>query len=280
MLEDDETRGKRPPRPGESMSHQVPFLQRDMLSYGKEASLELIVKSNSTTGVTLKVYGGTKHSLINAKHKTASDGSLVTTTQNIDDFPIFLSIDDPSLANVQGDTFVSVSLRINKDISLALVSGFVYELKPLTYPNNTMRDVIPNRGEIGIVQSADPATETQVSLTVPSNEIWLVMYALIRLVTGADAGARQLFLIFTPATGGRLAMWSTETQAADKTRDYTFTQIGQVPTVLVPTDIEVNLPAALWLEPSTVITTEITTTQDNDNLSALTIMREKFYTGT
>ena len=280
MLEDDDKRGSGHANPSAAMSHHVPFLQRNMLSYGKEATFELIVKSKSTVGVTLRISGGTESGLINVRHKAASDGSLETTTHKIDDFPIFLSIDDLEAVNVQGDTFVSVSLRINEDVSLSLVSGFVYELKPLTYPQNTMQDAIPNRGEIGIVQSTDPPEEAQVSLTVPSNEIWLIMYALIRLVTGVDLAARQLVLVFTPPTGGRLAVFNVTTQNENTTTDYTFAQSTDLTSTGLEPDVKVELPRELWLEPSTVITTAIRNIQDNDNLSALTIMREKFYTGT
>lgn len=280
MLEDDNRKRTNPIWPEHSTSHQTPFLERDMLRYGKEAAFELIVKSKSTTGVRLRISGGTRHSLISARHDAATDGTLTTTTHSIDDFPVFLSVEDPSETDVQGETFVSVSLRINKDVSLPLVSGSVYELKPLTYPSNTMRDTIPNRGEIGIVQSADPAVGDDVSLTLDDDEIWLVHWAAIQFVTDSTVTNRRILIRFKPTTSGPITIIAGALQGASMTRDHTYAQWGFLQDSAESSDLIQVMPANLWLEPSTVISTAVTGGQAGDDFGPLFIMREKFYTGT
>ena len=280
MLEDDKTRTSKSSHPNNHQGSSMNFLSKDILSYGPNTTFELIIKSKSTTGVSLRIAGGSKSSLISVRHETASDGTLKTTTHGIDDFPLFLSVDDPGLANVQGDTFVSISVRINKDISLPLVSGFVYELKPLTYPSNTMKDMIPNRGEFGTVLTADPDANDDISLTIPSNEIWRVMWIHVQLVTDATAGSRNLHLKFTEPNGAHIDVFPNAFQTASKTFDYSFAQYGGMAIGDDDTEIQVMLPDNIWLTPLSVISTLLKNDQSGDNFGPMTIMREKFYTGT
>ena len=280
VLDDDADRATGTQHQDNLKRQSLPFLHRNMLNYGREATFELIVKSKSTTGVILRIAGGTRSSLISTRHETATDGTITTTTHNIDDFPIFLSVDDPDLTDDQGETFVSVSLRINKDISLPLMSGSVYELKPLTYPSNTMRDPMPNRGEIGIVQSADPAAGSNASITIDNDEIWRIIWASIQLATDGTAATRRLHLRFTPDTAGEISTFSDSNHTANITRQYSFVQFGEISDSLDSTKVLGPMPSEMWMEPSTVIAAVVINIQSGDDLTPLVIMREKFYTGT
>lgn len=280
MLEDDPSLISNPSHPNNFMSHHAPFLHRNMLSYGREASFELIVKSKSKAKQPLRISGGTRSSLISIRHDTGAGGTITTTTHSIDDFPIFLSIEDPGLVNFQGDTFVSVSLRINKDISLPLVSGYIYEMKPLTYPSNTMQDMIPNRGEFGMVQSSDPGAGEQISITLAANEIWRMLWANITFVTSSQVGNRTIQINFKDDQGGQLTCSSPQSQAESLSRSYSLAQFGDPRTSGVDNDIAINLPDNTWLTPSTVISTAVENETSSDNFGILFIMREKFYTGT
>ncbi len=262
------------------MSHNAPFLHRNMLAYGREATFELVIKSKSTSGVSLRVAGGTRSSLISVRHKTATDGALKTTTHRIDDFPIFLSVDDPSLADPQGKTFVSVSLRISEGISMPLMSGSVYELKPLTYPTNTMRDPMPNRGEIGAVLSAVPSAGAEVSITLDDDETWLVMWMEFAMTGDGTGGTRNVRVTFADPLGRSLLLFGPNAHSIAATRKYILSQLGDPRSNSQDVNFPINLPRGLWLSPSSVIATDTSGIESGDQFTAMIVMREKFYSGT
>ncbi len=273
-----------PPRPdggfgGDLQGQALPFLHRYMLNYGQEATFELQIRTQSTTDLRLQISGGTRSALINHKLNAGTAGDTATTTIRIDDFPIFLAVSDNDGTETQGNTFVTVNLLINGELVYNLLSGYVYAGKPLSWPAHNSKDLLPNRGEIGIVVSANPAAGAEITLTLDDNEIWLVHWASLQLVTDANAVSRRVHLVFTPDTAGLLHFFSDANQIESLTRDYMFSQLGDISDREDDTRLLIALPTNLWLEPATVISTDTTNFQVGDNFSVLTVMREKFYVG-
>ena len=265
--------------PGTDENQALPFLHRYMLNYGPEAVFELQIRTQSSTNINLRIAGGTRSALINHKLLAGSGADAKTIDIRIDDFPIFLAVTDIGGGEIQGNTFVTVNLIINGQIVACLMSGYVYPAKPLTYPDNKLQDLLPNRGEISIEVGADPAAGAEAILIMDDNEIWRVMWAAIQLVTDANAANRRVHLVFTPDTAGSTDLFGSTDQTASLTRDYSFAQYGVIPDEIDSTKILVNLPNELWLEPNTAITTATTNIQAADNFGPIVIMREKFYVG-
>lgn len=268
-----------PPKQSKHTQHQMPFLTRNMLKYGPEATFELQIRHQGNIAGTFQVSGGTRSALISTNISFAADAGAVTTTIRIDDFPIFLAVSSTDVANVQGALFVTINVLINGEIVACLLSGNVTEARPLTWPAQNLHEQIPNRGEISIVVSDDPATDAEVSLTLDNNEIWLVHWASIQLTTANPGGNRVLHIKFTADTAGEIDMFANSAQAGNLTRLYHAAQYGDLGDPFDDNDILIPLPNNLWLEPSTVITTDVSVRQTGDDLGPLTIMREKFYVG-
>ena len=264
---------------GDLAGQALPFLHRYMLNYGQESTFELQIRTQSTTNLRLQISGGTRSALINHKLNAGTAGDVATATIRIDDFPIFLAVSDNDGTEVQGHTFVTVNLLINGELVANLLSGYVYAGKPLSWPAHNSKDLIPNRGEISIVVGANPVAGAEATLTLDDNEIWLVHWASIRLVTDANAGNRRVHLVFTPDTAGLLHFFSDANQIESTTRDYTFSQQGDISDREDDTRLLVSIPNNLWLEPGTVITTDTTNIKAGDDFTAIVIMREKFYVG-
>ena len=264
---------------GELEGQALPFLHRYMLNYGQEATFQLQIRSQSSTDLALKISGGTRSALINHRFTAGTGADAKTTTIGIDDFPIFLAVHDRGGSEIQGNTFVTVNLLINGETVASLMSGYVYAGKPLTWPKTNTKDLLPNRGEIGMVVSSDPAAGAQVSLTVDDNEIWRVMWASIILVTDSNAANRLVHLVFTPDTAGQIDIFGDKLHTASLTRTHQFFPVGYMFQRADGDIIQAPLANDFWIEPSTVISTEITAGQAGDDFGPLAIMREKFYVG-
>ena len=262
---------------GDLRGQALPFLHRYMLNYGQEAKFELVIKSKSSSSPRFRVAGGTRSALINIRHQASGVGDLVTTRHGIDDFPVFLTVSDVAGSQIQGNTYVSIHLEINENPVISLISGFLSADKNLSWPGPPLVEKIPNHGEISSLASSDPAAGAQVSLTIDDDEIWRVIWCSIILVTDGTSATRQLHLTFDNGGSGIVNTYSSIGQTASQTRQYTFGIFGTFTSKLEDNDILVAIPDQLWLEPDTAITTTIVNGVAGDNLSALSIMREKFY---
>ena len=261
---------------GDLRGQALPFLHRYMLNYGQEAKFELVITSKSSTGVRFRVAGGTRSALINIRHQASSVGSTVTTKHGIDDFPVFLSVSDPNPGIGQIATYLTVHLEINGNPVMGLIAGRLETDATLTWPFPNLREPIPNRGEISSLATSDPAAGAQVSFTTDDDEMWRILWMSIQLVTDSMVATRQLHVILDNGGSGIVNLYSSIGQTASQTRNYTFGIFGTFTSKLEDDDILVAMPAELWLEGDTAITTTIDNGVAGDNLGPLQIMREKF----
>src|SRR3990167_405565 len=105
---------------------QLPFLTREMLSFGSEAKFELRVRHQGFALKEVKIRGLTRAGRIDILVTTASSVALTTQNFIIDDIPVMLSAIDRDGDINFGDVFVAVELVVNGDAVGQLMAGFVY----------------------------------------------------------------------------------------------------------------------------------------------------------
>ena len=256
-----------------------PFLTREMLEFGNVAKLELVVRSNQTTQRTIFIRGLTRSGKINITHIGTSTTFFTETITQIDDIPIMLAVAPLALANTHGDLYVTVSLRIDGDLSVPLLAGYVTQMKGLSWPNTNLTDLVPGHGMTLALQITQPSAGAEMTFTVPSNRIIHIRSIGFRLVTDANVADRTVTIETVHDGAASLFLPAQNLQEASKTKDYTFMS-------LVPTGEDANLnliwgrmPPDLWLVGNDTLETKTTTLQAGDQFSLAALNVEMFFEG-
>src|SRR5574342_1335495 len=92
---------------------QVPFLTREMLKFGKDAKLELVITTTARDAVTIRISGLTRSGVITGRHTTTNDSVTNSTTIQIDDIPTLISITPTTSVINYGRIYAQLGLRVN-----------------------------------------------------------------------------------------------------------------------------------------------------------------------
>lgn len=257
---------------------QLPFLTREMLKFGSktELSLRLAVQSDSVSPLTIR--GMTREGVFSFNLIPTSDSLLTVGTFRIPDIPIFVSVTDRDDALVQGQTFARLSLVANEDILFELASGWVYTQKSISWPGGETQDLRPGGGRILDETSANPAAGAEISVTVPSGEIWRIIALSVTLVTDATSASRRPHFLFTTNGGTIIEMFAQLAQTASLTQLYSVAAFGNV---LDDEDNNVRpviIPDNIWLDPGGTITTVTKAIVAGDDYGAASLNIERFFT--
>lgn len=241
-----------------------PFLHRDHLKFGREMTIELVIKNKalSNTSSYVKVAVVTREGL--QIFPVTLDNSVEMTTQTfkLNDIPIMVSAYDNGDAIEQGECYVSAFLKLNGQAYYTLFSGLVYRGKGISWPTNVIESTIPMPGKIEEYNMANPAAGAEFSYTVPNNRIFLITAISFRLVTAVAAANRRVHLSITYPGGGAVDYFSSIDQAASLTRDYTCAPRPGGLAEFAGTKIIIPIPDNLWLSEGAIIATA------TDNLQA------------
>jgi hypothetical protein len=124
----------------------------------------------------------------------------------------------------------------------------------------------------------DPAANTEVSETIPSNEDWDFLGLVVTLVADATVANRDVDIVIEDASGNEVARWPSKTSiTASQT---VAIHVGQYPDTL-PTDTTTDQYHALpqcpiELGPSYVVKTVTANLQTGDNFGAPVIFRRLY----
>lgn len=258
---------------------QLPFLTRMMLKFGNTAKLELVLSSTAAKSAELVVKGITQSGVISMKQDTRADSVKKTTISQIDDIPIMIGIETTKLNTYHGSIFASLALRINGQIIFTFLSGFITNIKGLSWPNSNLQDTIPGKGIMTKEISADPAAGANATISVPPNELWKIRNIYMTFVTDATVANRKIHITITGQQTGINKCLTTSNQTANKTIEYFFQIQNARASILQGNHIISELPAETWIDYDSIIETDIANLQAGDNLSVMTVGIEKFFTG-
>lgn len=250
-----------------------------MLRFGNIAQLQLVVRSNQTTQRTIFIRGITRSGTIGITHVGTSTTTLTESIHGIDDIPILLSVAPVALANVHGDLFVSVSLRINGDLSIPLLSGFVTQAKGLSWPNTNLQDLQPGHGHDNSIQITQPAAGAEFTITVPANRLWRIHSVTFTLVTDANPASRLVRLILTHLGTSFIIFPASTTQAASLSRFHSFLIGASGIPAAVSTTIISTFPDQIWAAGEDVFESDTVSRQVGDQFSVIALNVEEFFEG-
>lgn len=257
----------------------VPFLTRKDLQFEHGTRFDLEVNVQTSLSLTVFIRGMTREGLFNFRFVPTGGASIETRTFAIPDIPIFMSIHEDGIAAKPGGTYISVNLRANNNILHQLVGGFLETQKALTWPSTNGMDMVPGRGEIETMLSANPAAGAEATIEVPVNEMWRIRAISIQLVTDANVADRRVHFTVNTSVAPSINFFGSADQTAGQTRNYTAAIFGHIPDELDDDDILLPLPTELWVEGGFDIATETTNLQATDNFGIMSVHIERFWTG-
>lgn len=257
---------------------QLPFLTRKMLAFEYAVTFSLRIDMQADTAAGLSIRGMTREGMFTFSATTPSNSAVSQATFALPDIPIFITVEDTLRVLEQGNAFITVSLLANGNVIQQLVSGYVYNLKALSWPNTQQVDLRPGGGLWATELITAPAAGAKATISPPAGEMWLVRAASFTLVTDANAATRKAWMEMIDQTSGRYVAISDTTQTASLTRVWNFAPYGAAPTSTASTRIIANLPQGVLIDgPDGVIDLNVENIQAGDQISSPRVIVEKFF---
>lgn len=256
---------------------QLPFLTREMLTFGKEATIELRIKTQSTRSGNVTIRGVTRAGAFTYQHTTVSNAAVGTSTFRIPDVPIWVTIADESDTYDQGSLYATAHILINGDVAYQLMQGFVYSLRQLSWPGSPGVDMRPTGGRIRASTNAAPTAGSEISYSVAANLNQRLLSFRVTLTTDANAANRRVHLVIRNGTTPLLDAFSDQDHAASTARNYTFAPFGVLPDTLDDNDILVPIPKDLILGFNFNIVTNTTNIQAGDAFGVQALWIEELF---
>ncbi|TAK79729.1 MAG: hypothetical protein EPO20_30855 [Betaproteobacteria bacterium] len=249
-----------------------------MLDFEQGAAFGITIKSQASQAATLRIRGMTKAGAFTLNHTTAATSIVTSQNFRLPDIPIWLTVETSNNGFFPGEIFAAINLTINGDPLQQLVSGLVYGDKALTWPSGPAADSRPNGGALVLRLAADPAAGAEISIDVPTGEVWRVQSVAFQLVTSATAANRKPHLQFL--SNGRIAVaaYNDYLQTASTTINYAaYPMSGPQPTASDATDWPIGIPQNLLLHAGDTIRTVTTALQAGDNYGVMQVNVEMWF---
>lgn len=255
----------------------VPFLTRDMLAFEQGVAFSLFVSIQSRVASRVSIRGITSEGIFSFNATPTADSARTNFTFRIPNIPIFLNVTDGDDDFKQGDCYVVISLLAEGELIQQLAAGYVYGLKAITYPGNTIDDQRIGGGKILDTESADPAAGAECTLTVPAGQTWRFIAAKLNLVADGTATDRRVILKFTLAGGVVLRCFMGTNQTASQNINYSCADFGATASPMNDNTWQIATPSNLLLLPGDIIETETVNLQAGDNYGKMEVRVEQFF---
>jgi hypothetical protein len=253
------------------------FLTRKMLAFEHGMKISLVIKTKAKTLGTVVISGFTSEGQFIYKHATLNTGVENSSTFNLPDMPIMLSVVDSADDFQQGACFATLDLLMNGVKVLELCSGSIYRSKSISWPQTNTADKKPDGGLLSLTVGTDPAAGAAASITVGTNEIWKIRGIDVTLVTDATVVNRRMHLDAIITFVSRFSFFCDIEQAASTTRKYFFQPSTDMPDREDDGNILVAIPNDLVLYSGFKLETDVTGMVAGDNLSGITVNYELFF---
>lgn len=191
---------------------------------------------NSVTAVTLQIAGRllTAEGVIvpfNFEHVPATDRTATLQAFRLAEGYLLSVVVFPSVGAPQrGQTFVEIGLLRGRDVAASVVDvlarDYVAEAEPLAFPGMPIRSSLEGPGALRSITGTDPAVDTEISETVPTDARWRVHSIQLRLVTDANAASRVVVVTFDDGTTVYARTPSNGTQVASTGINYYLGEHG------------------------------------------------------
>lgn len=255
---------------------QLPYLLRDMLRFEGSVSFGLRLQIRSYVGGSLTIRGCTREGIFTYKQVIVGSTTMQTFNFRVPDVPVVVSVIDEALNRIQGTTYCSLSLTTNDETIYKLCSGYVYDMKGISYPQTFSEDYIKGGGYLFTEVTADPGAGAMWSIPVTDGQMWRIKAIETTLVTDATVANRRVHIKISTAAGPIIDMFSNIDQGATQTVRYVCASYGATIDELDGGVMLLNLPPDIYLVPGDSIDVTITGGVAGDNLSTGSALVEKF----
>jgi hypothetical protein len=214
------------------------------------------------------------------RHAPSSDRSLVSTRHDLaEGFLLSLTVEEVGTVVRRGRLFVQVAIDRGGAVggipTELLVSDYATDNQVLGWPGGLLRSSLDGPGLLGIATGSDPAAGAEISLTVPTNVRYRLIFARFSLVTDATVADRRVHVQVDDGNTLLLELAAADVQAAGLTRNYNcaidgFARAAQGSEIFLP------LPADLLLFQAWRFRTLTTNLQAGDNFSVVRLITEEW----
>ena len=255
----------------------LPFLTRDMLRWGREATFSLRLRAKTVLAGTMQLSGITREGPFTFDIVLIADENFQTFTLRVADVPILVTMSTDDSTYGQGGIFASLELLINSDISFPLATGLVYLQKSVSYPPTDQRDMMPTFAEPVGSTIATPAAGANFTQSVNSGAIKRMRALEFLFVTDANVATRVVQLLITTSAGPFFRFISPTGQAASLTRQYTCCPQTTGAAMSDDNDIIIPIAEEIYVRNGGTITSEVTNLQVTDALSSIRVYWEDLW---
>lgn len=212
-------------------------------SFGSLASIELAIRSRFLLRDGGIVASADRH--IPTSNRTAAS----TEIQLAAGWLLGAEVHATSGSPRRGQLFVIVDVirgsGAGATVVQTLLQGYATDTSRLAWPGSPILSSIDGSGVLRSVAGTDPAANTEISETVPTNARWRLHAARFPLVTDANAANREVSVTFDDGVNVLCRVPSRVTHVASTTITYSLFRDSALETVAQDTERTIRLP---WLD--------------------------------
>lgn len=156
-----------------------------------------------------------------------------------------------------------------------LLAGYVTDTQRLAWPGSPLRHSAEGPGVIRSITGTDPAANTEISETVPTDARWRPLSVSVEFVTDANVADRDVRLVLDDGTTVYADVPQGVNQAASQTRRHTWALVGARGAGATSLNI-INVLPAVQMTGGHRITTVTNNRQVGDNFGAPQLLVEEW----
>jgi len=228
----------------------------------------LVISSWSSLAVTLEVRLVTREGVMDLPHTTNADRSNASDEYRIPNWPICLMARQTAGNPRRGQTFIQIALNLGGHRHVILAQDYIDRHHTLSWPPGRVKSSVEGPGYHLVEVGTNPAADTEISETMPTNSRRRLKAIQFTLVTGVAAANREVVLVINDGTDD-IGYWSAgAVQTAGLTRSYIFSpEVSRMTAFDNSGNITVPIPE-LTLMAGWVITTQTLNRQAADDYGA------------
>lgn len=243
----------------------------EALQFGEGKTPQLRIQAAALNATIITVRGFTKHGLFFVTFTTSADRAFSSVSVFLPDLPIAIQVENGTSASRGADCYVDIGITLAGFSVYKMVTGYLPNTHTIGWPPGKMERFLEGAGQTRSVLGTDPAANTEISETVPTNAKWKFKSFKFTLVTDGNAATRTVSIIIDDGTNIMFQKAFGVTQAASLTRNYEVVA-GDNPD---DTAFDVNNIAHVYVPPGVMelfqtgrIRTTTTNIQAGDNYGA------------
>ena len=195
--------------------------------YEARAHKQLQIESWSNSARTLLIRGATDGGPFAEQHTTNADRSRATDTFELHGSPTMLQVSPETAPVRRGECYVRATLLLDGEPVLRLSAGYLTDSKTLSWPPGVFEAFTDGPGLIRVVTGTDPAANTEITETVPTNARWKIRAIYFLLATDAAVVNRAVELRFDDGTDPLYQISCIQVQTASLNWNYFAGLLGE-----------------------------------------------------